>query len=229
MEIKTETRVIKWIEFDGIKFYPDKKGYWLGSRKDTNKPVRLHIYVWEHYNGAVPKGYHVHHKDHNPDNNEIENLELIEKHEHLSYHNNLRDKEWARHNLAEKARPAASEWHKSPEGRAWHSKNAKANAQKIFADKVTKTCQCCGKEYDVPKVKAEISRFCSPNCKAQWRRDVGLDNIQYPCEVCGTPIWTNKYAKKRFCSDACRAKHNRERWDKILEERRNADNVIERG
>lgn len=226
MEIKTKTQTVRWIEFDGIKFYPDKKGYWLGNRKGTKKPVRLHTYVWEYHNGPVPHGYHVHHKDHNPDNNEIENLELIEKAAHLSYHGNLQDKEWARRNLAENARPAASEWHRSTEGRAWHSENAKACAPKIFSEKVVKICQCCGKEYETPRVKSQASRFCSESCKAQWRRDAGIDNIQYPCEVCGTPIWTNKYAKKRFCSDECRKKHNRQRWDRILEERRNAKNVV---
>lgn len=231
MEIKTETKTVtvKWIEFDGMRFYPDKRGYWMGTRKDTKKPVRLHVYVWEYYNGKIPKGYHVHHKDHNPDNNEIDNLELIEKSAHLSYHNNLRDKEWMRRNLDEKARPAAAEWHRSEEGREWHRKHGLEIAEAFTADKVTKVCQCCGKEYETPRIKSETSRFCSANCKAQWRRDVGLDNIQYPCEICGKPIWTNKYAKKRFCSDECRAINTRRRWDKILEERRNADNVIDRG
>lgn len=226
VEIQTETKTIRWIEFDGIKFYPDKKGYWLGRRKDTKKPVRLHTYVWEYHNGPVPHGYHVHHKDHNPDNNEIENLELIEKFAHLSYHSNLQDKAWARRNMLENAVPAAKLWHKSPEGRLWHSENARKTLTAKLETTVKKTCQCCGKEYEVPQFAAKGSRFCSLNCKAQWRRDSGVDNIEYPCEMCGTPIWTNKYAKKRFCSDECRAKHNRQRWDRILEERRNAKNVV---
>jgi len=226
MEIKSETKVVRWIEFDGIKFYPDKKGYWLGNRKDTKKPVRLHTYVWEYYNGPVPKGYHVHHKDHDPNNNEIDNLELIDKATHLSYHGNLQDKDWARRNLLENAVPASKAWHKSPEGLKWHKQHGEKIMQEQLQKTTVKVCQCCGKEYEVPEYVSEGSRFCSNNCKSQWRRDVGLDNIQYPCEMCGTLIWTNKYAKKRFCSDECRAKHNRQRWDRILEERRKAKNVV---
>lgn len=227
MEIHEETIVRRYIVFDGIRFYPDKKGYWLGQRKDSKKPVRLHVYVWEYYNGPIPKGYHVHHKDFNPDNNEIENLELIEKSEHLKYHAQFQDAEWARRNLMKNALPAAAEWHRSPEGRAWHSKHAKeVTTPKMLSDVVEKKCAVCGKLYTVPKVISTNSRFCSNNCRAQYRRDSGIDNIQYPCEICGTLIWTNKYAKKRFCSDECRAINLRKKWDKRLEERRNAKDVV---
>lgn len=204
MEIKEETRVYRFIEFDGIRWYPDKRGYWMGHPKGKKSPMRLHQYVWEYYNGPIPDGYHVHHKDFNPDNNEIENLELITKHEHLCYHSNLQDKVWARNNMLTKAIPAAKEWHKSEAGKAWHSKHGKESMAVRLENKVTKTCQFCGKEYEVPEMMAEGSRFCSNNCKSAWRRKVGLDNIEYPCEHCGKPIWTNKYAPKRFCSDECR-------------------------
>ena len=61
--------------FDGLSFRRDKRtGYFLNAK--THK--RLHVYVWEYYNGSeVPKGYHVHHKDFNKGNNEIENLVLM--------------------------------------------------------------------------------------------------------------------------------------------------------
>lgn len=204
MEIKEETRVFRFIEFDGIRWYPDKRGYWLGHPKGKKSPCRLHQYVWEYYNGPIPDGYHVHHKDFNPDNNDIENLELISKHEHLSYHSNLQDKEWARRNMLGKAAPAAAEWHASEEGRQWHSEHGKRVWEEIKGRKVTKVCQFCGKEYEVHENISEGSRFCSNNCKSAWRRKVGLDNIQYPCEVCGKPIWTNKYSPKRLCSPECR-------------------------
>ena len=69
--------------FDGLSFRRDKRtGYFLNST--THK--RLHVYVWEHYNGEVPKGYHIHHKDHDKNNNEIENLVLLSASEHASLH-----------------------------------------------------------------------------------------------------------------------------------------------
>ena len=37
----------------------------------------LHREVWEHHYGDIPKGWHVHHRDHNWQNNQIDNLVLI--------------------------------------------------------------------------------------------------------------------------------------------------------
>lgn len=41
-----------------------------------------HRIVWENYNGKIPKGYVVHHKDGNRQNNDINNLELLSKLDH---------------------------------------------------------------------------------------------------------------------------------------------------
>lgn len=72
--------------FDGLSFRRNKRtGYFLNAK--THK--RLHVYVWEYYNGCeVPKGYHIHHKDHDKNNNEIENLALLSASEHASLHGN---------------------------------------------------------------------------------------------------------------------------------------------
>jgi sugar lactone lactonase YvrE len=64
----------KYQHFNGIKFTRDEKtGYYLNStiRK------RLHRYVWEFYNGKIPEGYQIHHKDKDKSNNDISNLELM--------------------------------------------------------------------------------------------------------------------------------------------------------
>src|SRR5262245_7395366 len=46
----------------------------------------LHREVWEHYRGPIPPGHHIHHRDGNGANNQIENLEPIEALKHLSDH-----------------------------------------------------------------------------------------------------------------------------------------------
>ena len=38
---------------------------------------RIHVLVAEHFIGEIPKGYHVHHKDGNRQNNKVNNLEII--------------------------------------------------------------------------------------------------------------------------------------------------------
>ena len=43
---------------------------------------RIHQLVAEHFIGEIPKGYHVHHKDGNKQNNKVSNLEVISRKEH---------------------------------------------------------------------------------------------------------------------------------------------------
>ena len=97
--------------FNGLKFRRDKKtGYYLNS----NIHKRLHVYVWEYFNGKVADGYQVHHKK-GKQNNDIEFLESLSQKEHMRIHGETETeerKEWKRNNLKENVRPKASEWHK---------------------------------------------------------------------------------------------------------------------
>jgi len=53
----------------------------------SNKEVNYHVWVWEnYYKKRVPKGYVIHHKDGNPKNNDISNLECMTTEEHKRYH-----------------------------------------------------------------------------------------------------------------------------------------------
>ena len=56
--------------FDGVTYY-------LCGEYFQRKGRRLHRAVWEHHNGKIPNGYHVHHKDGDRNNNDISNLELL--------------------------------------------------------------------------------------------------------------------------------------------------------
>ncbi len=44
--------------------------------------------IYESYYGKIPKGYHIHHIDGNPLNNEISNLECVSPEEHSKIHKN---------------------------------------------------------------------------------------------------------------------------------------------
>ena len=192
--------------FDGLSFRRDKRtGYFLNSTIHK----RLHVYVWEHYNGEVPKGYHIHHKDHDKNNNEIENLVLLSAHEHQKLHGNSwseERKEWARQNLIDNARPKASEWHGSEEGKKWHSEHAK----KVFGNLPFKTfvCTYCGQEFQSRKTTKEgQNRFCSGKCSAAYRRKSGVDDIVKICERCGGEYVANKYQKTKYCPSCRRCKN----------------------
>ena len=55
--------------------------------KDRGRWKLLHHYVWELYNGPVPEGYNVHHKNENTLCNCIPNLELLTRADHSRLHN----------------------------------------------------------------------------------------------------------------------------------------------
>ena len=184
--------------FNDIKFTrDDHTGYYLNStiRK------RMHIYVWEYYNGKIPKGYEVHHKDFDRSNNDISNLQLLTRSEHRKLHSESltqEQRDWKRNNLNVNARPKAIEWHKSEEGRKWHSEQAKVTLAKTH-QQVEMVCVNCGKSY----IGEHKSKFCSNNCKSAYRRKSGVDNITEICAICGLEFQTNKYRKSQTCSRHC--------------------------
>lgn len=188
---------------DGIPFYKETTGtgYWLSSKmKGWDYPKRLHTYVWEKCNGIIPKGYAIHHKDHNPDNNEIDNLEMIKISDHARYHINLRDKEQLKVNLEEKARPKAIEWHKSDEGRRWHKEHYEKVKDQLH-QRVTIICEYCGQELEVGKGGAG-NRFCSQKCKNDYRTNIDL--AETVCKVCGKTFMSARTQPYKCCSQECR-------------------------
>lgn len=70
--------------FEGYGKWYDKFGYpsiWVDG-----KNVQLHVFVWERDNGERPKGFHVHHKDGNKSNYDINNLVCISPSDHQRIH-----------------------------------------------------------------------------------------------------------------------------------------------
>lgn len=193
MNTKTQT-------FNGLKFTrDDKTGYYLNStiRK------RMHVYVWEFYNCKVPKGYEIHHIDHDKSNNDISNLQLISAEEHRRYHaNNVSDevRQWRKENLNANARPKAIEWHGSEEGIEWHRSHYYEFQDKLN-ERTTKKCEYCGKEYE----GLSHNLFCSNACKSASRRKSGVDNVERICVICGSHFISNKYSKVCTCSLSCRS------------------------
>lgn len=190
---------------DGYKFRKDEQtGYYLSTRKINGYRPRLHVYIWNKYNGDIPNGYQIHHKDENKDNNEIDNLVCMTQKEHLKWHaENIHPDtlEKIKNNL-DKARNKAKEWHSSPAGIEWHKKHAKkmnlAKTGEIELD-----CEYCGKHFISRK---KHGRFCSPNCRTQSRRVNKKDHEQRVCIICGDTFSTNKYSKTRTCKKECSSK-----------------------
>lgn len=199
MEVKYENDVAI---VDGYKFRKDKKsGYYLSTKKIGTSRIRLHRYMWQKYYGEIPKGFEIHHKDENKDNNEIENLELLTKDKHLAWHgenapDGLKAK-WI-DNLNE-ARSAAAKWHKSKEGKEWHSEMQKQAWKK--REPIKYKCKNCGKEFE--SLKNHNAKFCSPSCRNTFRVKSGVDDETRECVICNSKFKVNKYRKKKTCSRSC--------------------------
>ena len=197
----------KHVSIDGYKFCKDEKtGYYLSSKLINGSRKRLHIYMWEKYNGPVPKGFHIHHINKNKSDNSIENLTILNVSEHLSLHSN-ENIEAIREKFIHNAHPVAKLWHASEEGKAWHREHAKVVAEKVYADKdITLICKNCFEEYPAYEAVKTRSDFCSNACKSAWRRKSGVDNEQRICEYCGNEFTTNKYTCSSCCTKSCAAK-----------------------
>lgn len=193
--------------FDGVKFRKDlKTGYYLSVRKtDIGRRERLHRYVWRYYNGDIADGYHIHHKDENKDNNEIENLDCITSSEHERLHSReyaAKNYDKMIKNLNENVRPKANEWHKSADGREWHKQHYSRMKDRLHETRDF-VCVVCGKPFKSPNTK---SKFCCNNCKSAYRRGLGVDNVKRVCVICGGEFIANKYSKTRTCSSGCKVK-----------------------
>ena len=189
--------------FNGITFYQtNPNDYFRHSIGHTT--ILMHKYVWEYYNGKIPKGYEVHHIDRNRANNDISNLQLLTKEEHKRLHAEMltdEEREWKRQNLIKNAVPKATEWHKSEEGRAWHKEQA--NSIDLHKERHL-ICKCCGKPFTTYSTR--VSQYCSLACKSKFRRNSGADNVVRNCVICGKPFTTNKNKKVQCCSKSCGTK-----------------------
>lgn len=190
--------------FNGRLYYlRESQGYYYSPRKDGSGLDMLHRMVYIHYNGEIPKGYHIHHIDGDKSNNDISNLQCIKGTEHAKYHgNNLTEEqiEASRKRMQEIVRPKADIWHGTDEGREWHKQHYEQMKDKLH-EKVEAVCIVCGKKYMT--TRKENAKCCSNACRAKDRRMSGLDDEVRVCEYCGKEFTINKYRKTRFCSKKC--------------------------
>lgn len=190
-------------EFQGLRYY-------LCDRYFQKNGARLHVKVWETSNGPTPDGWHIHHKDEDRSNNQLSNLEALPGPEHLALHMNTPErKAQSREHMAKVAQPAACEWHGSDAGREWHSTHYWENIAPLREVMVDCVCEQCKQPYQLSKLDAGKSIYCSNKCKSAARRASGVDNETRTCPICQKPFTVNRYSKSKTCSQACGVEH---RW-----------------
>lgn len=138
--------------FNGIKFtcYPNaarrtSRLYYYPDKKYRIEGIQgLHQEIWKAANGPIPDGCHIHHKDTNPLNNDLRNLELVTPKQHGERH--AEEFRSVRQQHADQIRPFTKAWHASDEGRAVHSRIGKESWDNREPN--TYACQECGNRYE---------------------------------------------------------------------------------
>jgi hypothetical protein len=172
----------------------------------------LHRDIWRdaHPGEEIPAGWHIHHDDHDPFNNDPGNLVLRSPKGHAAEHPEVTGMPL---DHLEAIRPLAAEWHRSAEGRAWHVKHGKRTWEGREPEH-DKTCAECGAEFKswwdkIGGAKSE-DRYCSRRCVNRARQRKYLEIV--PCPICGTGFERDRYHDQpRTCSRKCGAALRRQR------------------
>ncbi len=179
----------------GKKFYQQKDGYWANMM-----PIHAHRWVWINHYGAIPKGMDIHHKNGDKGDNEIENLEMLSRSDHLKRHweEGRFDLDQRRTQLKE-----ARKWLQTDEGRKKQSEISKKSWE--VRRKTIKNCEMCSVDIETSQ---SWTRFCSDACDKKWRRANKLYFIEQICPVCDKEFKKDKFTPKKFCSISCGAKNS---------------------
>jgi hypothetical protein len=188
--------------FNGRAYYRRCEGYYAAAFLSERKTRYMHRDVWEHYNGPIPDGYEVHHKDSDRAHNAIGNLELLSGAEHARLHmlERIAADPAGNRRALDAAREAAKAWHASDAGRQWHSEHAtRVAAAQIPVDLV---CSWCGETY-LGHLCNSTKFFCSPSCQGMARKKSGVDDETRACATCGGEFRANRYGRTKTCSKDC--------------------------
>ena len=194
----------EFVFYKGEKFWIQTSGrYFQSGRKDASERL-LHRRIWIEHNGPIPDGVQVHHKDGDWRNNDVANLELVNRSDHASHHmlerwSDPSDAANMRQALG-RAIDAARDWHSTPEGLEWHKQNGK----KTWEKREPKDCTCvvCGSVFS--SFFPARSKFCSKKCtQAHYYREL---RVAAECAVCKTEFFRYKYRSQECCSYDCAAK-----------------------
>lgn len=177
-------------KYFGKKFYKQQNGYWANMM-----PIHAHRWVWINHNGAIPKGMDIHHIDGDKSNNEIENLKMLSRAEHIKEH--WKNEKEIDKRLAQLDGVRPSEWLKSDEGRKFISDQGKEIWKKREPHIII--CQGCG----IKKEFIRWAKFCSKNCYMKWCWRNKFNFIESKCPVCDKYFKCPKSKSNQCCSHEC--------------------------
>ncbi|MBQ3441621.1 MAG: HNH endonuclease [Selenomonadaceae bacterium] len=174
-------------EFLGKVYPKHTDGYYK-----KGKP--LHRAVWEFYNGEVPKGYEIHHVDFNPENNQLDNLQLVTEKEHRQIHVPKGMQ------IPKPLKKFVCDWcgkeYEALDNGHNHFCSQKCCNAANYNKKVERVCPVCGKKFITRKHNG--ARTCSRLCAAKIKKPA---QILSTCIFCGKEFVATRKAK--YCSKKC--------------------------
>lgn len=181
-------------KFDGVVYCTDKKRHYRVN-------VPLHRAVYTYYYGEIPAGCDIHHIDWTAENNDISNLQLLTKNEHVSIH----------HRNCTYSKPVdgfcVNCGKKILALNNGRNKFCSVECQTRFnyrAKFETRKCVICQKEFKCSKYSK--TKTCSVVCSQKMRN---LDRTPAPktemrkCIICGKNFTCLKVKSTKTCSKSC--------------------------
>jgi hypothetical protein len=203
-----------FVMYKGAKYWLQSSGRYYSTRQRICGERLLHRRIWAERNGPIPKGYHIHHVDHDWRNNRINNLECVDGRKHRSDHQNkivAALTKVQRIALLDAARVEAAKWHGSEEGLSWHSEHGRKSWEN--RKPVGAKCAKCGVPYWT--YFPGRSSYCSRSCElavAYRRHFTDVCN----CEFCGQTFTRNKYRTQQVCCSLTCANKKRAADNRLL-------------
>jgi hypothetical protein len=197
---------LETVIFNGVKYRRYAKSpYFIPGVADTrNGAQALHRDIWRAANSEIPAGHDIHHRDGNPLNNDLANLQLMTVADHQALHTAERHASGfyrtpERLARLDSIRPLSKPWHSSEAGRELHARNGKKVIEALATREAT--CARCGKLFQFKSM--QIPSYCSGACKAAQRRASGIDDENRQCGNCGATFRINRYSKSKACGKVC--------------------------
>ncbi len=133
------------------------------------KLLSLHRMVWTCYNGEIPDGYDIHHKDFDKNNNDISNLEALPKAVHMRLHARQNGLKTRKNRGKFICVNCGREYEAADNGHNLYcSKKCLEAYKKFVLYAETRTCAHCGKEFSAYKYGHQ--KFCCYECSIEFRR-----------------------------------------------------------
>lgn len=160
----------------------------------------IHRDIWQYYNGEIPKGYFIHHRNKNKVDNDISNLQLVTSSQHKRLHNlSAKRKKYiceycGKDFLSSCFTPPR--FYSSKCNSTWHKEN----------EREIRICPFCHKGFSVYRHSRKV--YCSRYCANQVTSKNNIKpTVKRKCAVCGKDFIVPKSHKKQVCcSQTCGSK-----------------------